>query len=153
MFNLLLYQMINNVPGILSPELLINTRTRTKLNYTSWNWLGSKARPFTLCRNPKNNLITPTPPHFSCFCHIDLPCISSCVCVVLFCVARVCCALLCGARGLCSFVGCKRQTCRQAPSQEIRQAHIRFAHTSHHITSHYITHYITSHYIIFMIFI
>ena len=34
-------------------------------------------------------------------------------CVVLFCVARVCCAL---------FVGCKPQTCRQAPSQEIRQA-------------------------------
>ena len=51
-----------------------------------------------------------------------------CVCVVLFCVARVCCALLCGARVLCSFVSCtcKRQTgqrtCRQAPSQEIRQA-------------------------------
>ena len=45
--------MINNVPGILPPELLINTRTRTKLNYTSWNWLGSKARPFTLLPKPE----------------------------------------------------------------------------------------------------
>ena len=38
-------------------------------------------------------------------------------CVVLFCVAR--------ARVLSS-VSLRRQTCRQAPSQEIRQAHIRF---------------------------
>ena len=48
-----------------------------------------------------------------------LPCMRPCI---SFCVARVCCALLCGARVLCSFVSCKRQTCRQAPSQEIRQA-------------------------------
>jgi hypothetical protein len=37
------------------------------------------------------------------------------------CVARVCCALLCSARVLSS-VSRKRQTCRQAPSQDIRQA-------------------------------
>ena len=48
------------------------------------------------------------------------------VCVCCSFVRRACCALLCGARVLCSFVGCKRQTCRQATSQEIRQAHIRF---------------------------
>ena len=63
------------------------------------------------------------PPHRYCCCDISrvYPCVS-------FCVARACCALLCGARVLCSFVSCtcKRQTgqrtCRQAPSQEIRQA-------------------------------
>ena len=60
------------------------------------------------------------PPHLYRCCDISRVC--PCVCVVLFCVARVCCALLCGARVLCSFVRCKRQTCRQAPSQKIRQA-------------------------------
>ena len=64
-------------------------------------------------------------PHLYCCCDISraYPYIS-------FCVACVCCALLCGVRVLCSFVSCKRQTgqrtCRQAPSQEIRQA-ISFA--------------------------
>ena len=53
----------------------------------------------------------------------DISRVYPCVCVVLFCVARVCCALLCGARVLCSFVSCKRQTCRQAPSQEIIGKH------------------------------
>ena len=57
------------------------------------------------------------------------PIVSSSIwfCCVVF-EARVCCALLRGARVLYSFVSCtcKRQTgqrtCRQAPSQEIRQA-------------------------------
>ena len=70
------------------------------------------------------------PPHRYCCCDISRVCIHASLFVwracVSLCVARVCCALLCGARVLCSFVGCKRQTgqrtCRQAPSQEIRQA-------------------------------
>ncbi len=49
-------------------------------------------------------------------------------------------ALLCGVRVLCSFVSCKRQTgqrtCRQAPSQEIRQANICLHYHYHQPVDH-----------------
>ena len=60
-------------------------------------------------------------PHLYCCCDI-----SRAYPYMSFCTAYVCCALLCGLRVLCSVVNCKRQagqrTCRQAPSQESRQA-------------------------------
>ena len=65
------------------------------------------------------------PPHLYRFFHI----FSRTYPYISFCVVCVCCALLCGVRVLSSFVSCKRQTghrtCKQDPSQEIRQANIR----------------------------